>query len=391
MLKVITKIAERMFSHIIDQIKITPQMIIGLQKEIQILIPENVVLKKEAIGTKLKNNSYYNNFIKKKGGGMIQSKSVEIINQINEQISYFLNLNREELYGDERLRKFSFTNSGKEYFERVFNLIENFSNCDLKRIPYNHLAQVLTSLTEYKKIFERAESLDLNNTNPKIERDAIVNNLISRYRDFYYAINPIINTQNTSEAYVKKYIKKIKEKEEKKRKKEIKNILTDARSESDTPAGASKEALHYAKTYKEHKRAALCWGGWNITMTFVTTLSVIIFGCYRINSEQDLTFGYLEVTALIVLSLFVYIISFCSKNFYAQKHCEIINKNKSMALDTFLDFIKSTESEHIKNQVLLHASTCAFSNVSTGYDKNSAGPLPASFEIVKQIANNTSK
>lgn len=323
---------------------------------------------------------------------MPQPESVEIINKINEQISYFLNLNREELYGDKRLHEISFTNSGKEDFELVFNLIENFSNCDLKRIPYNHLDQVSALLTDHKEIFERAKSLDIKSTSPTEERDAIVNDLINQYEGFYNAINPIINTQNKSEADVKKYKKETQEKEKiaKKLAKEMESIVTTARSKSGE-LGVSKEASHYRETYKEHKRAALLWGRWNIGLTIVTTLLVIAFGYFRINSEQDLTFGYLEVTTLIVLSLFVYIISFCSKNFYAQKHCEIINKNKEMALSTFLSFVKSTESEHIKNQVLLHASTCAFSNVSTGYDKNSAGPLPASFEIVKQIANNTSK
>ena len=101
--------------------------------------------------------------------------------------------------------------------------------------------------------------------------------------------------------------------------------------------------------------------------------------------------GYLEITALIIISLLIYAVNFCNKNFHAEKHNETINANKARTLATFSSFVEATKDENIKNQVLLHASTSAFSNPPTGFGKTQGTPLPPVVELTKKIISGSSE
>lgn len=105
--------------------------------------------------------------------------------------------------------------------------------------------------------------------------------------------------------------------------------------------------------------------------------------------KEALELGYLEITVLIITSLWIYAINFCNKNFHAEKHNETVNANKAKTLTTFRSFVDATEKDNIKDQVLLYASASAFSNPSTGFNKDQGVPLPPGVEFTKQIASHS--
>ena len=90
-------------------------------------------------------------------------------------------------------------------------------------------------------------------------------------------------------------------------------------------------------------------------------------------------------TGLIVL---FYILVICSKNYRAQSHNYIINKNKQNALSTFETFVKATSNEEIRNAVLLQTTKAIFSNPKSGYLKEDGSDDEPTqiIEIVKDMS-----
>ena len=115
---------------------------------------------------------------------------------------------------------------------------------------------------------------------------------------------------------------------------------------------------------------------------FVASAGICIL-CFK-NNEPPLL-GYLEITILIIISLWIYAVNFCNKNFYSEKHNETLNANKARTLASFSSFVEASKDENIKNQVLLHASASAFSNLPTRFGKNQGVPLPLGLELTKII------
>ena len=157
--------------------------------------------------------------------------------------------------------------------------------------------------------------------------------------------------------------------------------------------GVSQNAIHYSNAQKDHDKQAKKWYKWGKRLLIVLIFAVIgagvAFVCLK--GTDPPVVGYLEIATLAVFSLWIYAINFCNKNFHAEKHNEITNANKARTLTTFQSFVEATKDESIKDQVLFHAATSAFSNPSTGFGKNQSPPLPPGVELIKQTANSLKK
>jgi len=156
-------------------------------------------------------------------------------------------------------------------------------------------------------------------------------------------------------------------------------------------AGVSQKAIHYSEAQKNHSEKAKKWHKWFKRLLIGLIAFVAIAGIAFVLCKQDETpvLGYLEITTLIIISLWIYAVNFCNKNFHAEKHNETINTNKAKTLAAFSSFVEATKDENIKNQVLLHASTSAFSNPPTGFGKNQGVPLPPGMELTKIISSSS--
>ena len=83
-----------------------------------------------------------------------------------------------------------------------------------------------------------------------------------------------------------------------------------------------------------------------------------------------------------------YFLVIASRNYRAQAHNYIVNKNKQNALSTFETFVKASDNDEIKNAVLLQTTKAIFSNSPSGYLKNeSDDDSPTQIiEIVKDVS-----
>lgn len=86
----------------------------------------------------------------------------------------------------------------------------------------------------------------------------------------------------------------------------------------------------------------------------------------------------------MVLAL-IYAINFCSRNYHAEKHNEIVNDCKDRSLTTFSSFVEAASDEAIRDQVLLHACAAIFANLATGFSKDQGLPPLLAAEAVKQV------
>ena len=325
---------------------------------------------------------------------------------LKNELNGILDTDREELYGEKRLHDISFNHHGKKEFEMVFELMEDLSKCRFDRIPNHLIEPIQQHLDIYKNIFEKAKSLNLkDDSSPKKSRDQIVLKIESRYSGFFEAASKVISFANQTgtdfkqiEKEAKQSLESVKTQAEKKNK-QIENKLQEANSILDSmrsasaETGVSQNAIHYSNAQKDHAKRAGKWYKWGAGLLIALIIAVIgagiSFVCFKKSGPS--VFGYLEITTVIVFSLWVYAINFCNKNFHAEKHNEMINANKAKTLTTFRSFVEATEDENIKNQVLFHASISAFSNPSTGFGKNQSPPLPLGMEFIKQTVNSSTE
>lgn len=324
---------------------------------------------------------------------------------LRTEIGEFLKINREELYGEERLHDVSFKRKGKEQFEMVFGLIEDLSKCHFDRIPSEKTANIRTQLQTYKEIFDRAQALNLEDNSPKSTRDSIVQEVERYYSGFFNAVSSVINFANQAGTDFKqterearqamertKSIHEEQKKQMESQKQTAESILKSMRAAS-AEAGVSQNATHYSDAQEKHAEKANKWYKWGQNLLISLIVSVIIVGSiFVLNKEgTKLTLGYLEITTLIIISLWIYAINFCNKNFHAEKHNETVNANKAKTLTTFQSFVDATKNESVKDQVLIYASASAFSNPSTGFNKDQGIPLPPGIELTKQIISRSSE
>ena len=325
----------------------------------------------------------------------------EYAHSLNTTINEILEMENDELYGANRLHQLSFNKYGKEQFQMVFDLIRKLEKCQFERIPGYYISQLQSQLNTYKELFERAKNLTLDAGDIKNNRDQIVNEVESNYESLFNAVSPVINFANQAgtdfqqiEKEAKNILKKVKDyfNEQKtqmnKSKEEVDSILESIK-EASAEAGVSQQAIHFSKAQEHHAENARKWHKWGRRLLFAlgSTILVICGLIFFFKEDTSFKMGYLEYTTLIIISLWVYAINFCNKNFHAEKHNEVSNANKSKNLATFRSFVDATDDKHIKDRVLIQASTSIFSNPSTGFGKNQSGPLPLPVEIGKSLVD----
>ena len=333
----------------------------------------------------------------------MKSEAEALRNEINE----ILKIDRNELYGKDRLHQLSFEYHGKEQFEMFFELIEDLSKCYFDRIPKNKTSNIRNRLQAYKEIFKRAQTLDIKDGgDTKSQRDQIVQEIESYYTGFFEAVFSVINFANQTGTDFKQIERESRETLDsiKAYANEQKKLLENKKIEADTTleymreaaaeTGVSQNAIHYSNAQKTHAEKANKWHKWgqNLLISLIGFVAIVgISFVVSFKKNEVLAFGYLEITTLIIISLWIYAINFCNKNFYAEKHNETINANKAKTLTTFRSFVDATEEKNIKDQVLLHACTSAFSNPPTGFGKNQGIPLPPAIELTKKVVSRSAE
>ncbi len=199
---------------------------------------------------------------------------------LQTEIQEFLKIDRDELYGEDRLHDVSFNRKGKEQFEMVFGLIEDLSKCHFERVPQDKTSYIRGKLQAYKEIFERARSLNLEDSSPKDTRDNIVQDVEDSYDGFFEAVSSVVNFANQAgtdfkqiEREARQTLEQVKAHSEEQKnqienqKKSAESILESMRTAS-AEAGVSQNAIHYSNAQIDHLKKAQRWYKWGRNLLF---------------------------------------------------------------------------------------------------------------------------
>lgn len=301
--------------------------------------------------------------------------------QVRKLVTDLINIDRNELLGVERLGKISFATDklSVEVFNTTLDLFEELNKCNLDRFPPAVLAEVKNQLSQATHLFNQALNLTLDNTNPKQERDRIVNDLQNSYPIFFQAIYPIVSFATRAGTDFKKIEREAKEvavaarqsaeklkvdlEEHANEAKSILNSMRVAAAES----GVSQTSIHFYNTRERHKIMAKRWLkalGANIIFLVLysgTYLSVLISKGFKMN------FDYPEAGMAFGVVIVGYCINFCNRQYASHRHLEEVNDNKINALSSFLAFVNSTKDEVTKGTVLQAAAFNIYSPPQTSY------------------------
>lgn len=149
-------------------------------------------------------------------------------------------------------------------------------------------------------------------------------------------------------------------------------VVLDGIRETAAQAGVSQNAEAFASEVRKHEEAA---GRWLVSLINFVVLTLASAGVSvwvliegpRLETGQVVQLGFIK---LIVFSTLVYGAIWSGKNYRSHRHLQAVNQHRANALQTFRSFYAATESEQIREAILLHAAQAAFGHISTGFDSS---------------------
>ena len=321
--------------------------------------------------------------------------------ELRREIDELLSIDRQELYGAERLGEISFEKHGKKQFEQVFRLLEDLKGCDLNKFPPDYIHNLRQPIQTRKDLFKQAMSLDMKRMDvaPAAERDRIVVELESFYRELFKHTIPFISVTRQTSADIKEMEAEAKQSLDSIRE-SVNKSAAEAKKTLDTSASVRRFAAktgtdhnidRYKQAQQRHAKAAKIWLGAVLSLSVLLVVFAAWYFCAHDSKDVEFVLGHQEVALLFIVAVLLYAIFFCAKSYTSEKHNQVVNNNKANALDTFELFVSSANSEATKDQVLLVSAMAIFANTSTGFGKDQGMPLPPLMEAVKRGADQISK
>lgn len=195
--------------------------------------------------------------------------------------------------------------------------------------------------------------------------------------------------RDTSESFKKskeldKLLQGAKESQEK-----INEVLNSARTEL-SKGGVNKHSGIFEEQALEHKQNGETWKINIIVLLIVNVLIIvsILFSVIWFIEERSVRIE-VGIFGAILISLISYAIVLCTKNYFAEKHNQNINKHRANCLGTYNTFVDSADEER-KAAILLHATNTIFSHQTSGYlaresEPNNPNPI---IEVIRNVTKN---
>ncbi|HKY87251.1 MAG TPA: hypothetical protein VJL90_10865, partial [Pseudorhodoplanes sp.] len=135
-------------------------------------------------------------------------------------------------------------------------------------------------------------------------------------------------------------------------------------------SGVAQEAVYFALEAGEHKKAATWWA--SATALFAAGAAIwggLVLWIIPVPKNADpAELVQHTVGKVIVFTALYYALLWCAKNYRANRHNYVVNKQKQNSLSTFESFVRGADQDvAVKNAVLLQATTAIFSSIGSGY------------------------
>jgi hypothetical protein len=168
----------------------------------------------------------------------------------------------------------------------------------------------------------------------------------------------------------------------------IRNIVSAAQQELGK-SGVERHASIFHDQSEKHKKNSRKWLITAGIIIGLTIICLIVFFFVLLNNSsliEKIEIGILSITVISILS---YTIVIAIRNYFAEKHNELVNKHKANCLDSYSTFAESA-NEEIRSAVLLHATHTIFSHQSPGFLSKEVNQSPTPImEIIRGFSKAT--
>ena len=282
-------------------------------------------------------------------------------------------INRRDVWGS-----ISFS-AGEKEIHTIFELADAFQSMPLEYLS-DQSAEVINA--EFNKVLPQLKEIDtftLTNGDPSNRCKNILaqihnssNNIYDRVAiwlpflayqkgDVSENIIKLASVINAAKQKMEEGVSQIEEK-----RKQSDDILVKAR-EAAANAGAAVFTQDFQREADSNRRNSWIW----LFMTVIAGAFAVVLALRAYNDDYSL---YQTALALwpklacrfLLLSLCVTAAMWCGHIYKATRHLAIQNRHRALGLKTFQAFSAAATDLHTKDAVLLEATHCIFSNISTG-------------------------
>lgn len=287
-------------------------------------------------------------------------------------------------------------------FETAINLFKGLIGVDIMRVPESKIQNLNKEMSVFIDSIDRIKKFSA--LQGSTERQNLIQNIIYNYTNSWFdTISPIVayctkagTDYEALQQQAKEALDNFKQEQEQARKEREaaqENIreITEAVQKAANSVGVTNHTVNFQEAANMFEKGKNAWFKWivGVSVAIVAYSFITLWWC-PIILEEPYLYRFAQAilprfTGLIVL---FYILVTCGKNYRAQSHNYIINKNKQNALSTFETFVKATSNEEIRNAVLLQTTKAIFSNPQSGYLKeDGSNDEPTQIiEIIKDMS-----
>lgn len=294
-----------------------------------------------------------------------------LIDEIETHLSKILDYNTPDLIREEELGEADFS-KGKDLLENTLDLCRTLENNKLDVGSVNQLNRLKNEIQDVQNRLEAIENFSLDRGNAVKNRDNLLSNLDDAYNSLLQRSLPFLAYSVHNDEELVNLEKELQEEVQaaKNAKTEIESVLESAR-ETSGELGVSEHAEIFKEEAKSHKDKSDNWMIGSGIFAGATIVTGLLYGNFFQLSAEATNAQIAQFLAgkVVVLSVLVYGMVWCSKNYFASQHNYVVNKYRQNSLQTFKTFVDSTNDQDIKNEILQRVTETIFSERESGYNK----------------------
>jgi hypothetical protein len=284
--------------------------------------------------------------------------------------------------------------------QRLFDLFASLKGQDLEAVPYPALIQIRNFAGTTIDTIGRIRSFSASVANPIVVRQELINKIRDIYDGLFPIIAPVVTylsaknqeaAQVTAKAESELSMLTSLAAKAQERATDLEGILAAAK-QSVGQLGVAQHANRFETEANEHKKSATRW----LWGAGFFALGTCIFGwvafahMYEAANEKWDVANYIHaiVPRIIILSLLLYAVFWCARNYVAHCHNEVVNRHRQNSLQTFETFVGAATDSSTKDAVLIETTHSIFEPQPTGYSASDVqAPIPSAMvQILKEAA-----
>jgi len=268
----------------------------------------------------------------------------------------------------------------QQLFEAIIAYCNRLASLPWGMLPEPSVTPIKTRIEHLTQTLNEIRKFTYEQADPSAQRRALIEQLRDRFQQIKVDAHPAIGYLSWEtidlgavRARVEGVINEVTQKAA-----AITKEIEERRDEADKAlqairtAAAESGVAYHAEVFKatgdEHAKRARWWlitsGVLSVAVVIAAVLLVVL---WDVNGEiSDASTFQLVVVKGVALAVGFYALVNVTRIYRAEAHLAIVSRHREDALKTFQEFVAGTETQEVKDAVLLEATHAVFSLPSTG-------------------------